>query len=346
MQVIGIKRAVKHSPSHISNDATIFQMVAEQLKAAGTVLKTFHEHEFLKAAYSPDLLKGQDTRLIFSMSRNPEVLSRLIRIEAQPGNTVTMINSPTGIQHCFRSNITKILLEHHIPTAPSRILPTTGYDGITLTDLDQGHGLWLKRGDFHAIIKEDVVYAENPEKAAEYLNAFASRGIGEVVVSTHLEGDLIKFYGVQGTDFFHWLYPYDKGHYKYKDFQAINGQTRYFDFDADRLKTIAGKTAVQADVPIYGGDAVINDKGEIAIIDFNDWPSFAPCRDAAAKAITDRLLQALNTPVPAVAAGNSASTAAINTNATRPAHKQPQTENNNHDKSQNMRVRSAPFAKK
>lgn len=34
-----------------------------------------------------------------------------------------------------------------------------------------------------------------------------------------------------------------------------------------------------------GGDAIITEKGEIYIIDFNDWPSFAPIKDLASKAI-------------------------------------------------------------
>ena len=291
MQVIGIKRAVKHSPNHINNDATIFQMVVDQLEATGVGVKSFHETEFLKADHNPEAFK--DTQLIFSMSRNPAVLSRLKAIEGHPGNSTRMINSPGGIERCFRSNITRILLENGIPTAPSAIMSTEGYDPAVLEKLDQGHGLWMKRGDFHAIIKEDVVFAKDPATAQKLMQSFKQRAIEEVVVSTHLAGDLIKFYGVHGTDFFHWLYPYDKGHYKYKEFQAINGQTRYFDFNWAQLKKISDTTALKADVPIYGGDAVIDEKGNMAIIDFNDWPSFAPCREAAAKAIVMKLLAVL-----------------------------------------------------
>lgn len=291
MQVIGIKRAVKHSPNHINNDATIFQMVADLLKENGAVLTTYHEHEFLKAEHATDAFK--DTRLIFSMSRNPEVLSRLKSIQKTYGQQIAMLNSPEGIEHCFRSNITRILLDNSIATAPSLIIPTKGYNQTDLERLDQGHGLWLKRGDFHAIIKEDVVFARNPEEAVALLAAFKARNIAEVVASSHLAGDLIKFYGVSGTDFFHWLYPYEKGHYKYKEFEAINGATKHFKFNQSALHELADKAAVAAQVPIYGGDAVIDAAGQISIIDFNDWPSFAPCRKQAAAAIHLRLRQAL-----------------------------------------------------
>lgn len=297
MQAIGIRRAVKHSPNHINNDATIFQMVADRLAAGGVAVKAFHEHEFLKAVVEPNGLWPADCGLIFSMSRNPEVLSALKQLHQLTQDTnqrVKIINSITGIEHCFRSNITRLLQQYHIPAAPSAIMPSTGYDPAQLDTLDQGHGLWLKRGDFHAIVKEDVVFAADPAAAKELLAAFAARGIQEVVVSSHLKGDLVKFYGVQGTDFFHWLYPYDKGHYKYKEFQAINGQTRYFDFDQQQLQRIATQVALEADVPIYGGDAVVDDEGHLSIIDFNDWPSFAPCRDQAADAISSLLLSSLS----------------------------------------------------
>ena len=36
---------------------------------------------------------------------------------------------------------------------------------------------------------------------------------------------------------------------------------------------------------IYGGDAIISPDGGIAIIDINDWPSFAPVREEASREI-------------------------------------------------------------
>ncbi len=39
------------------------------------------------------------------------------------------------------------------------------------------------------------------------LQEFFLRGIKRAVINRHLDGDLIKFYGVAGTDFFYWFYP-------------------------------------------------------------------------------------------------------------------------------------------
>ena len=46
------------------------------------------------------------------------------------------------------------------------------------------------------------------------------------------------------------------------------------------------------EVKIYGGDCIVDRDGSIRIIDFNDWPSFAPCRQQAAPYIAKCVLQA------------------------------------------------------
>ena len=47
------------------------------------------------------------------------------------------------------------------------------------------------------------------------------------------------------------------------------------------------------DVDIYGGDGIVDEEGNVRIIDFNDWPSFAPCREEGANAIAKCVLQAI-----------------------------------------------------
>ena len=51
------------------------------------------------------------------------------------------------------------------------------------------------------------------------------------------------------------------------------------------LKRHCARAADVLDIKIYGGDCIISETGEIRIIDFNDWPSFAPCRAEAAPVI-------------------------------------------------------------
>ena len=59
------------------------------------------------------------------------------------------------------------------------------------------------------------------------------------------------------------------------------------------MKHICQQAADTLDVRIYGGDCIVSPEGDIRIIDFNDWPSFAPCRNEAAPHIAKAVLTAI-----------------------------------------------------
>jgi hypothetical protein len=42
-------------------------------------------------------------------------------------------------------------------------------------------------------------------------------------------------------------------------------------------------------VKIYGGDCIVAEDGTIRLIDFNDWPSFAPCRNQVVPYIVESI---------------------------------------------------------
>ena len=46
-----------------------------------------------------------------------------------------------------------------------------------------------------------------------------------------------------------------------------------------------------AGLEIFGGDVIVAPSGELTLIDLNDWPSFAPCRDRASDAIAEHLMR-------------------------------------------------------
>ncbi len=64
--------------------------------------------------------------------------------------------------------------------------------------------------------------------------------------------------------------------------RAVNGKSRGLHFDEDKLKEMCQAASDILDVKIYGGDCIVGADGTVRIIDFNDWPSFAPCRQDAA----------------------------------------------------------------
>ena len=132
----------------------------------------------------------------------------------------------------------------------------------------KGNSYWIKRGDFHAIHKEDVSFARNIGHALDILKEYHLRGITEAVISEHLHGDLVKFYGVRGTGFFYWFYPVEFNHSKFNA-EAINGASNYYAFSEEKLKDFSTKAAEALDIYIYGGDAIIAQDGSMHFIDLN-----------------------------------------------------------------------------
>jgi hypothetical protein len=275
----GIKRSLEFSPNHRGNDNAIFTLTVDELKKLGCDVNLYSEDDLM-------LSDRVDERYLFTMSRSKPSVQKLQKLE-RDGKMV--VNSAFGIEQCFRANMTALLTENGIPYPKSFIVPTVRPACEMLKELG-GKNFWIKRGDFHAIHKEDVSFAHTPCQANEILKEYRLRGITEAVISEHLFGDLIKFYGVRGSDFFHWFYPYEFNHSKYNA-EAINGAASYYDFDISLLKKIGDIAAQTLGVDIYGGDAIVSHHGDIQIIDLNDWPSFAPCRDEASYYIAQRIYQ-------------------------------------------------------
>ena len=270
MNIIAISRGTRYSPNHISNDAAIFNRVVECLLQAGHEVCACDEEAFLQS-YS-----GVSPVLVVTMARDTRTLERLMEWESQG---IVIVNSPRGVLNCVRQPMTELLLKHGIPHPQSWILPT---DAPLPEEII--FPCWIKRGDSHALVKEDVCYASTRDEAMHVVAEMKNRDIPSVIVNKHLEGDLVKFYGVQGDTFFHWFYPSSLSHSKF-GLETINGEAKQIPFSPHQLKQCADEAARVLQVPVYGGDAVVSPDGSICIIDFNDWPSFAPCRDEAAKAI-------------------------------------------------------------
>ena len=268
IKLVGIQRGNQYSPNHIGNDTAIFNLTIKYLEEKGCEIRQYSEIEFQKEKIEADC--------IFNMARDTKTILKLQQME-KAGTKV--INSGFGIENCTREKMTRLILSHHIPHPKSIILATDSKLPLDANEL--GDYCWIKRGDFHAIHREDVTYAKNGDEAENILHEYSLRGIPSAVINEHLVGDLVKFYGVEGTDFFHWFYPNDLNHSKF-GLEKINGKSQGISFDVSNLKSICSKTAKILNIHIYGGDCVVDSTGNIRIIDFNDWPSFAPCRSQAA----------------------------------------------------------------
>lgn len=255
LEFAAISRGQKYSPNHIGNDAQIFNNTVHQLLLKGHSVNVYHEDTIS--------VESLQENIIFTMIRGDKALKILQQVEKQ-GKLI--INSTEGVLNCYRENLAQILPDNGIPFPLSIVVDTHSTD-IDLTKTFISQQLWVKRGDVHAIHREDVTLVYSTDELKGILKEYNRRGIEKAVIQEHLEGDIVKFYAVNGASFFHWYYH--------------PGSER-LPFDPEYLRKIAVESAQKLKVDIYGGDAVIGVDGSVKIIDLNDWPSYAPVRDVAA----------------------------------------------------------------
>ena len=274
MRIATIRRDVADSPNMVANDAAILELVADELRAAGAEVIVTEDGA---------LPTGVD--IILHMSRNAEVLERLRNAEERG---IKVINSTGAIGNCSRSRFMQILEDARIPQPQFNIITDeTGFAPLT-------YPAWIKRSKGWSTHKDDVCFAKDAQEAIEAFRAMRERGIDACIHSRHIEGDIIKFYGV-GNRYFHHSYP-DPEKSKF-GLERINGKAQHHPFDLERLKETIFKAAETLEIDIYGGDCIVNAQGEFFIIDFNDFPSFSAVRNEAAKEIAAHIMESIDTNI-------------------------------------------------
>lgn len=268
--IAGIMRAPSFSPNHIGNDAAIFNLVADQLRKRGCIVNVYSEEQLAAGLVTE--------KIVVNMCREQRSIRTLQQMEDEGA---VVVNSGYGIENCTRERMARILMGRNIPYPDTIIVDTN--EGISSALAKAGiTRCWIKRGDFHTMHKEDVSFARHPQEAQELLQEYFLRGITRAVINRHIDGDLIKFYGVRDSNFFYYFNPMSG--------QSAADAATTAEFDSERLAAICRRAADEMDIDIYGGDCVISPDGTITMIDFNDWPSFAPCRAQAAPVIARRII--------------------------------------------------------
>lgn len=270
-ELISIYRAERYSPNSVERDKAIMDAVCEKLSTRYNIYKT--REEDIETEGMPLMQRLPDAHLphsgapllVLSMARSRKALDILTQME---GEGARVINRPQPVLNATRSVIDRMMRENDFPCAP----------------LHGDHGWWIKRGDEAAQEKGDVRFAANEKERDIITEEFRKRGITDIVTTAHVDGDLVKFYGVAGTAFFHTTYPTDGGFSKFGD-ERRNGTSRHTSFDIAALHSDASRLAQLTGIEVYGGDCIVRSDGSYAIIDFNDWPSFSVCRHDAAEAI-------------------------------------------------------------
>ena len=265
-KIATIARNPVNSPNMTANDAAILKCIAAELTKLGAEVVSMSEDEEIPAG----------TQAICTMSRTAGTIERLREAEVQ-GIAVT--NSATAVENCGRKRFMEIL---HINAIPQPRFHIAGCADDLL------HGCfpcWIKKAEGWSCHRDDVIFAQTMQEAVAAIEQMAERGITEYIQMQHCPGDIIKFYGI-GNDFFHHCYP---GSGKFGK-EEVNGSPKHYSFDTLALKEIAQKAAQTIGVEIFGGDAIITQDGKIFIIDMNDFPSFTPVRDTAAREIATLII--------------------------------------------------------
>ena len=259
-RLLGLYREKQYSPGrHQSNDVLLLDQIAHRLR----------EREFAVDLLSLEEANARksEAAIIFSMCQGRASLQNLAEWEREG---VRIINSPRAALNTHRDRLPALMVEAGVAFPLTHLVGTK--ESANLQSLDLNGGIWLKRGDVHASVTADVQWIDSMARLDAGMAEFASRGINAAALQEHRAGDEIKFYGVTGGAFFHWFY---------------SGEARKYPFSFSRLETLANRAAVAAGLEIFGGDVIVSPSGELTLIDLNDWPSFAPCRERAAYAIAE-----------------------------------------------------------
>ena len=226
-QILMVQRDESFSPNAVEKDFAILQGVGEKLRDRGASVSYVKEELLQDKRWK----LGDRVGIIFSMARSEKSLAVLQQAQAEG---VMVVNDPRSIEICnSRRAIDGLMRSNRIPAAPY---------------YERGKG-WIKADRGH-----DVRFAANEEEMLAF-----KQQVEDPLLTAHVEGTLVKFYGVADRFFSPQGYP-----------QVAEA--------AARLARLVG-------IQVYGGDAVLLSDGTFAIIDFNDWPSFSSCREEAAAAI-------------------------------------------------------------
>jgi len=272
--IVAIFRNPTYSPlQHRSNDTAILEATLTHVVRPGWRLVKTNEQE-IAGGHLPA------AHLYLNMCQGALASEQLMPLEA---DGALVVNRPSSVLNCHRHRLVKRLAGGALPFPRTLVVPSTAaVPAPALRELaGEEQRIWLKRGDVHAVRPEDVVQVATADVRTA-MAAFAARGIPWVAFQQHVPGPIVKFYAVADGRFFRW-YP------------ATGGAGTELAIDADRLKALAFDAAARLELDVFGGDVAFPRPECPVLIDINDWPSFAPFREDAARAIAGYVCDRLET---------------------------------------------------
>jgi hypothetical protein len=245
--IVGVFREAQFSPGRVEDDAAILRATAAVLEKRGLSLRLGD----VERAAAPDVAA------VLAMCQTADAL-RALDVHAR---RVPVINTPTAIRNCYRTETVRLL------SAAGGPFPRTAIVSTAAPPPDTGP-CWVKRGDVHAMAAGDVRFAPDRVALAAALADLAARSIEHATVQAHVDGAAVKFYGIADGRFFR---CYVDGEEAPAPLPALWGAAR--------------AAACTLGLEVFGGDLIVDRDGVPMVVDVNDWPSFARCRAEAAEAI-------------------------------------------------------------
>lgn len=283
-----IYRAPEYSPNNRQKDAAILEAVAAR----------FMKHPEIRADFctEDDLPLDLDAfDVILHMARRLATLIRLEKLEH-----AVVINAPRGVRNVAKSReLTLMLLDAAGVQVPDWWAYEPEEDEMFMCNPQLCRLLpgWVKAMRPDGAQSADVTYVSTPLQADRRIIELAAQQVPDIVVTRHVEGDLIKCYCVCTKEpFIDWFYPQETGYSKFGgEAESHNSALSYVPLNNDQLLTIADRISRQLGLEVFGFDAIVqpgtssNEPPVITVIDVNDWPSFSRCKEKAADAIVNML---------------------------------------------------------
>ncbi len=281
--LIAIYRETLHSPQRVFDDFEILRLTGEVLRSEGVEVEFVRPEQI---ASSAAWWNENRPEIVFLMCEQERLLRRLAEWEKRGS---ILINSVGAIRNTYRNRMIPLLSASAVLFPRSELIATVTslWEKQLQSFFRNGMGpLWVKRGDVHNTQKGDVTLARSPEEVRGLILAFQSRGVAQAALQEHIEGDLIKLYGIgqSGDAWFRWFYHKEQ-------------RLKHHAFSEQVLRDTFFCAAKVLDLEVFGGDAVVAPDGSVHLIDINAWPSFALFREEASEAIARHILSKISDPV-------------------------------------------------
>jgi hypothetical protein len=283
-KLLCVLREPLFSPGKEKADEAILRLTVDWMTSRGMEVELLSTEALLERWGGGE---GPPAELILSMAQGDGPLEILSRWESQGA---LVLNRPGAAYECSRrERLFRRLQETEEERGPSPggfaekggfFLPRSEFvDPEQRGEAAGGWALplWVKRGDYHALGPGDVVLAKTREEVGSALLNFSSRGVKRALLQEHVEGEVLKFYGVGEVRFWWWRSVAARTHFPH----------------GEVLQSLGLEASRRLGLDIYGGDAILTPSGRLRLIDLNDWPSFTGCQADASDAIADFALERL-----------------------------------------------------